>query len=438
MQRRFLYILTALLFCFNIQNTLASDIENDPVSMSLSTIILFALDNNPDMLIANERINQMRYYTKEASSEYLPRIDVQVKGGRQYLSPTSGNSSTNYGDTTLRLSQKVYDGNATTSEVHRREKVTDSATYKANLQRTSILIDTIKFYLTALRYQNEVKILQKFANEINLIVLNINELYNAGAISKVMNDYAVSRQAATALEVSRAQSYLNDAVSNLEFLTGSLPDFTAENPDYLMPEKYDFSLYFERAEQGNDAVKVNQADLDALKHKLNKEKAAYMPDVDFNISAKRKYNDGGDVGSTNDVSAAFTMRYDIFDGFLRNHKTSRVGSEIKELEFKNRKIIKELRKDLELAYHQILSSKISLDSVHSEIKNNINVKLLNSENFKLGNLNAIELIEGEERLKDAYLKRQKLNYTMNLNKYTLLINATILGHDYFCASCDTL
>lgn len=438
MQRKFLYILTTLLCSFSLQNVQASDIENDPVSMSLSTIILFALDNNPDLLIANERINQMRDYTNEASSEYLPRIDVQVKGGRQYLSPTSGNSSTNYGDTTLRLSQKVYDGNATTSEVHRREKITDSAAYKANLQKTGVIIDTIKFYLTALRYQNEVNILRNFSNEINMIALNINELYNAGAISKVMNDYTVSRQAATALEVSRAQSSLNDAVSNLEYLTGVLPDFIAENPDHLMPEKYDFSLYFERAEQGNDAVKINQADLDALKHKLNKEKAAYMPDVDFNISAKRTYNDGGDVGSANDVSAAFTMRYDIFDGFLRNHKTHRVGSEIKELEFKNRKIIKELRKDLELAYHQILSSQISLDSVYSEIKNNINVKVLNSENFKLGNLNAIELIEGEERLKDAYLKQQKLRYTMNLNKYTLLINSTILDHDYFCASCDNL
>ncbi len=438
MQKKFLYVLAALSCCFSLQNLHASEGGDDPVSMSLSTIILFALDNNPDMLIANERINQMRDYTKEASSEYLPRIDVQVKGGRQYLSPTGGNSSTNYGDTTLRLSQKVYDGNATNSEVHRREKVTDSATHKASLQRTRILLDTIKFYLTALRYQNEVKVLRDFSKEINEIVLNINEMYNAGAISKVMNDYAVSRQAASSLEVSRAQSSLNDAISNLEFLTGSLPDFSAENPDYLMPEKYDFSLYFERAEHGNNAVKINQADLDALKHKLNKEKAEYMPDVDFNISAKRTYNDGGDVGSANDVSAAFTMRYDIFDGFLRNHKTNRVGSEIRELEFKNRKIVKELRKDLELAYHQILSSQISLDSVYSEIKNNINVKMLNAENFKLGNLNAIELIEGEERLKDAYLKQQKLNYTMNLNKYTLLINATILDHDYFCASCDSL
>lgn len=438
MRTRFFHMCIILLCCFYGGNVKATEAEDDIVSISLSTIILFALDNNPDLLIAQERVNQMVDFTKEARADYLPRIEVKVKGGRQYISPTAGNSNSNFAKTTLQLTQKVFDGHSTTSEVNRRQKVTDSAGYSAESQRTLIILDTIKFYLTAYRYQKDIEILERFLEGINTIVSDIAEMYAAGAISKVMNDYAVSRQAAAALEVSRVRSSLNDAISNLEFLTGSLPEFIAVSPDELMPEKYDFDLYFERAEQDNMAIKINMADLDALKHKLNKEKAAYLPDVDFNLSAKRTYNDGGDVGAANDISATFSMRYEIFDGFLRKHKTSRVGSEIRELEFKNDKIVKVLRKDLQLAYHQVLSSKISLDSVYAEIENNINVKYLNSENFRLGNINAIDLIEGEQRLKESYLKRQKLKYTMDLNKYTLLINSTILNNDYFCASCSDM
>ncbi len=433
-----LRIFTLCLFLVQAGALQAADTPNDNVDMSLSTIILFALDNNPDLLMAQERVNQMEEFTQEARAAYWPQVELNVEGGRQYITPNGGSASTNYGDATVRVTQTLYDGYATTSEVNRRQNVKESVDHRADSQRNVVIMETIKYYLDVLRYQSEVKTIEGFMVELDAIVGTVNEMYQAGAVSKVMNDYALSRHASSRLELSRTKSSLNDAISNLEFLTGVLPDFKAVSPDNLTPENYEFEMYFDMAEGEHSNVKINQEELEALKHKLNAEKAAYYPELDFNVSAEQKHNDGGDVGAGSDVKAYFSMHYDVFDGFLRKHKTNRVSSEIKELEYKNRKIVKELRKDLQLSYHQILASQTSLDSVHAEIKNNITVKFLNEENFRLGHINVIELIEGEERLKDSYLKRHGLKHDLHLNKYSLLLNSTVIKHDYFCSSCDQM
>ena len=424
------------LLCF-VHGAYAQEKERS-VDLSLNTIILFALDNNPDLQIAQERIHQMEAFADEARASFLPRVEVFLEGGRQTVSPTSGDANSNFGETSLRVTQQVFQGFKAGSEVKRRESLTDSFLHRADSQRQGVILETVRLYLSVLRFQSELRKLYAFVREIDQIVSDINEMFAAGEISKVMNDYAVSRQAAAYLEVSSTQAALNDEISNLEFLTGPLPEFTAVLPDQLVPEKYAFDLYFELAESQNSIVKTNEAELKALRHQLNVEKAAQYPDVDLNLAAERTFNENGDTGTNDDLSASFTVRYEIFDGFLNKNKKRRVGSEIRELEIQNQRIRKELRRALELSYHQILSVQNSLASVNAEIQNSITVKTLNAENFRLGNINAIELIEGEERLKDAYRTRDRLLFELNLSKHTLLIDSTILEEDYFCLRCSAL
>ncbi len=441
------YLLCALSSAFLIpppqakaQNldTIKIEQEDDTFVMSLSTAIMFALDNNPDLQMATQRIDQMDIFAEEAKAGYWPQIEMELKGGRQAISPTSGSTNNNYGNAALRFNQKIFDGYATKSEVKRRESMKSAVGYEAIVQRNIILLDTIKYYLSVLRYQKEIKTLTNFNAELEKIVKNINEMYIAGAASKVMNDYALSRHASSQLDLRRAISSLNDAQSKLEFLTGKLPEFRAIYPDNLTPENYDFNLFYELAGTGHPSLKVNKEEIATLKHKLNVEKAGYFPDIDLNVSAEQKNNDGGDVGPASDVKAYVSLRYNLFDGFLKENKTKRVVSQIKELEFKNEKLMNDIKKNLELLYFQILSSSSALGSAQAEIQNSITVKILNEENFRLGNLNVIELIEGEERLKDALLKKNKLSYDLYFGKYSLLITSTLLDPNYFCKSCPEI
>ncbi len=409
--------------------------ETQAIDLSLSTAVLFALEENPDLLIAGEKIEQLEEFISEKKADYWPRVELSAEGGRQYITPNAGKETNNYGNVTLQVTQKVFDGYATSSQVNQREELTNSERYKALNQRERVVLNTMTFYLDVLLYQSEIATAERFVNEIDKMVQVISEMYQAGAISKAMHDYAVSRQASAYLDLNRAKASYNDAVSNLEFLTGALPDFAAVDPDVLNPEKYDFDVYFALAQEQNSRVKINDADLSALKHKLAAEKGGYYPQLDFNVSAEQAHDDGGDVGRQRDVKAYVSMRYEIFDGFFKKHRKNRVNSEIRELEYREMKIVKELKRELQLAYNQIVAIQDAVKAVHLEIKTNTAVKILNKENFRLGNINVIELIEGEERLKAAYQKRHRLKYDFYLNSHSFLINSTIVNDEYFCASC---
>ncbi len=428
--------LSCALMCFaSASPSYAQEDYNEAFDLSLSTAVLFALEENPDLLIAGEKIQQLEEFMNEKKADYWPRVEFSAEGGRQYITPNAGKETNNYGNVTLQVSQKVFDGYKTSYQVSQREELTNSERYKALNQKERIVLNTMTFYLDVLLYQSEIATAERFVAGVDKIVQTISEMYQAGAISKAMHDYAVSRQASAYLDLNRAQASYNDAISNLEFLTGKLPEFTAVDPDVLNPEKYDFDVYFTLAQQQNSKVKINDADLSALKHKLAAEKGGYYPQLDFNVSAEQAHDDGGDVGRQRDVKAYVSMRYEIFDGFFKKHRTNRVNSEIRELEYRERKIVKELKKELQLAYNQIVAIQDAIKAVHVEIKTNTAVKILNKENFRLGNINVIELIEGEERLKAAYQKRHKLKYDFYVNSYSFLINSTIVNDEYFCASC---
>lgn len=414
----------------------APDEVGGPVEISLNTIVMFAMDDNPVLEMAREREEQMAYYAEEARAGYWPRIEFNAEGGREYINPTGGQNSNYLGKASVNVNQKLFDGFATVAEVERREELHDSLLYESLTKKQQIVMEITEYYLDVLRYQEETKWIEEFVANLDEIVSNVKKMYEAGAISKVMLDYALSRQASAYADLSKIASSLNDSVSNLEYWTGPLPKFRATEPDMLNPDKFPLEFYLRMAEENNPEIKKSEADLQAMKNQLQVERSAYYPKVDFRVKAEQGHNDGGEVGPAQNVKATFNLSYEIFDGFNRKNRNLRFESQVRELEFVEQKLIKEMRKEMKLYHNQIAALIGALKAVTTEIRSNKAVQILNEENFRLGTINAIELIEGEERLKEAFMKRAKMRRDLYMSIYSLLISATILQDEYFCESCS--
>jgi len=425
-----------ILFGVFVNVSYAAESKNEYAELSLSTMILFALDENPDVLMAQERKKQMDFFKSEAGSDLLPQIQLSSEGGREYISPTSGGTTNNLGKTTLQLNQKIFDGFATQAEINRREKLKNVAEYDVKGQKQALTIKVIEYYLDVLRFQGVTTATENFVTEIDNIVDNISKMYEAGAIGKAMLDYAKSRQASAYVDINESRSSLNDGISNLEFLTGPLPKFKAVYPDMLQPNNLDRNFYIELAGEDNTIIQKNRTEIEAMQHQLEVEKGAFFPEVGLAVKAQQAHNDGGEVGRSRNVKATINLTYDIFDGHNKKYRVGRVNSQIRELEHKDSKIFDALKKDINLAYNQIASLQEAIKATSSEIKSNHALQALNRENFKLGAINAIELIEGEERLKSAYSKKYKQEYDLYLNTYSLLVSTAILKENYFCKTCS--
>jgi len=438
MPMRTLIILIFIVFtCLSIKTSASTK----PLEISLNSIVMFALNNNPDIEIFWQRYMQSKYSVKEAQADYFPQVTFNAQTGREYNDPTAGtttpqagtNFNAKYG---LSVEQLIFDGFSTLEDVRKRKLLSENAFWKTQAKVEEIIAETIEVYLDVVRYQKELDAVSVLLENIKKTVGIIEDQYEAGASGKVMLDYANSRLASAVTEFKRAQSSLNDSISNLEYLTGKLPPtFKAYYPEELNPDKLDLQYYLDTLKELNSDVVASGYEVDSVRHALREQKGKYLPEINLVIQTNQSHNDGGSIGRENDASATIRLEHTIFDGFKREAASKRIQSQITEASVKRQKAIKEITREVKQAYNQVTASRDSLKITNEEIRSSKDLMEINEENFKSGNINVIELIESAERLNGAKLKKIKLNDDLYKNAYTLLIKASIIDQSFFCEGC---
>lgn len=409
------------------------------IDLSLSSAILFALHDNPDTDIFMERYAQSLSSIKDAESALYPQISVNAFTGREYNNPSSTNGASdvnNYAIFGGQIEQLIFDGFETQQEIKRYENLSQTAYWTAQNKVEEVLTNTVEAYLAILEFQQKTQINTALLADVQDTVAYINDQYEAGAADKVIVDYANSRLSNARTELNKTQSSLNDAVSNLEFLTGKLPPrFTTHYPELLNPDKLDLQYYLNLSEHENSQLIASEYEIMAKEHQLAGYRGRDLPSINFVIDASQAHNSGGESGIERSATAFLRLDYDLYDGGKRKHVKQRIKSEINELSIQHTRILKEVQREIKQAYNQVRSSQDSLDATEAEIRSSTALKALNEENFRLGNVNVIELIESAERLYAAKLKQVELTNDMYLNSYRMLILSSMLGQDFFCASC---
>ena len=210
--------------------------------LSLESVILFALSNNPEIRIAKEQELQAVHSTTEAKSALYPQVDMTIKGGGEYNNPANftdpdaeiGKSFRGpSAEFILSANQMIYDGFSTKEEVSRRETLHESSKLQTQLVQERILIDTINAYIDIYRFQHIVQEYDGFISRLSSVVDKIEMMVEAGAESKAKLKYARSRLAFAKSDYENTKAALKDSVSNLEFMTGRLPTFKAKAPKMI-------------------------------------------------------------------------------------------------------------------------------------------------------------------------------------------------------------
>lgn len=418
-----------------------SDAESEEkIELSLNSVIMFALDQDPDILISEARVEQARGVVKRAHAALYPTLDVETSLGREYNGPAAGepggDSGTNgTGGISFLAGQLLYDGGIAGSTIRQQTYAKSSAEVRSEAATENLITQAIVHYLSIYRLQNQVENSEGFIERVHKITNIVEDMFQAGAQGKVAVDYAKSRYSASKTDFNRLNASLNDAKSELEFLTGPLPGLVAVLPEDVNPDARVIDYYFDKAMKNNSALRVNRFELKSRKERLKAVKAEYLPVIDMTLEARHRWNDGGEIGVNQRLRALVNMRWSLFDGFERDGEKQLVMGQIDELKAVDDRITNELQRQVKQSYNQIKSLRESIKTTTEEIKSNKDLQGLNLQNFKLGNVNVIELIEGEERLNAARLRKYDLIGDLYFSAYELLVLAGVLDKENFCASC---
>jgi adhesin transport system outer membrane protein len=366
-----------------------------------------ALKTNPDVGIVQADRKAVDQELRQARALYLPSLDLRAAAGPEYTNSLStrrratrpngadGSSTLLRMESQLTLTQMLFDGYATQSEVDRQLARTDSAAYRVDEAAEFIALDAIEAHLDILR--NQILVDQAKTNlsthERILGRVRQGEEQGGGSIADVRQTEA--RLAAARNVLATAIGNHRDAQARYVRVTGS-PAEELENaptPIFALPEGPETAAA--KAATNSPTVRIARADIDVAKAELRGSRAGYFPRFDVELGAAANRQVDGIVGSDVQAQALLVMRYNLFRGggdIAREREAfARVGESRESL----RRARNEAEEQARLSFNALMTARSRVEALMAQKRANAATRDAYAEQFNLGRRSLLDLLDAE-------------------------------------------
>ncbi len=399
---------------------------------TLEDSVLRALSFNPEVGVVQSDRRAIDHELRQARALYMPSIDLRAAIGPEYTNSTGtrGRDSRPPGgdasafltrmESQITLTQMLFDGYATDSEVSRQLARIDSAAYRVDEASEFIALDAIEAHLDVLRNRDLVRQAEENLSAHLSILGRIRE--DAGFNRFKQSDLNVTeaRFAAANEVVQTARGNLRDAEARYIRIVGSQPR-DLENrpvPRYALPQGMEDAA--DRASVNSPTVKIADADIDVAMAELKGSKSGYYPRFDIEMGAAANRQIDGFTGSNVDGQALLVMRYNLFRGggdIAREREAfARLGESRQSL----RKAQNEAEEQARLSYNALTTAEARALALSRQTSANAATRRGFAEEFDAGDRALLDRLDVEN---EYYLSKANLTtaeYTRDFAVYRVL------------------
>ena len=332
----------------------AANVRGETLQDALKSV----LQNNPEITSAAYNRLARDQELRQAMADFLPTIDSSVSKGyinqdnpyREHLRPDEAN---------VRLTQNLFRGGASLSEVNRQKARVASQAYllQGTSENTALLV--CKVYLNYLRAveQNEIAkenllIHERFFDQIKL-------RSEAGVDRGVDLEQIKARLALAKANLVVTQANVENARTDYQAVVGHLP----VNPIKPAPSFAEIPASEQAAEKialdNHPTLKSAKADLEARKYQYETARALAYPRLD--VSAGYTWGDEttGPIASYNNYQDYFqanaTLTFNIFNGFSNKARIRETSYLINEAEAIAKKTELQVIQSIRLSYEAYMA-----------------------------------------------------------------------------------
>ena len=281
-----------------------------------------ALNTNPQLKALADNRQALQYDLEQSRGGYLPNVDLSLGyGSEQYSDDVTRRAGADpsdsdwisRGDATLRLTQQVYDGGETGSQVSIRKALLDSGNYQLQATAQTISLDAVTAHLNVFWQRELVALAEKNLKIHRDMYQSIAEREQAGAgsIADVTQVQARLARAESTLYLSQAE--LSQANANYTRVIGTPPGELAYagGPETL-PQTLEEAL--QGTEQGNPELLALGGKIVEADSRLSLARSKYKPKIDLELNSG--YNDGveGNPSWRKSNTAMLVLHWNLFSG----------------------------------------------------------------------------------------------------------------------------
>lgn len=253
-----------------------------------------------------------------AKGGFFPRLDATVSTGREsYKTPSASFGTFTRNSSNLTLTQMVFDGAFTISEVKRLGHAKLTRYYELMDVSENTALESVRAYLDVVRYNELVDQAKQNYAEHKLITNQVEERSKSGVGRRVDLEQAVGRLALAESNLLTELSNLHDVSTRYLRIVGERPAGATE----AMPEGFQFATLPAKSEDAVRAALGNSPALNAAMQNymagqaaVETRRSAYLPRFDVRLRQAWDTNLLGDRGQTRDSALELVMNYNLFRG----------------------------------------------------------------------------------------------------------------------------
>ncbi len=395
--------------------------------IELKTAVETAMQTNPEINQAAENRTAIEFEREQAKGQFYPQISVEGSAGIRRLENATRRSLGIASkelypmEASLRLQQIVYDGGSRQSELKYQASRTDGAAFRVEERAQFVALQVSRQYLDYLLQQRIVA-----ASEDNIafhtkLVNDLKQGVTKGSISVADQQQAEERLQAARSRLIEANQDMVDTAASFRRLTGldlvdgaMLPPSLADS----IPASLDESIA--RSRDANPRVREAQADLDAAHAMVQKARADALPTMSVEGNARIGEDIDGFRGETNDLHGGLVVRWDVFNGGIRQAKIQEMFRRERETRFRLDQMTREAEEDVRTSWNAWDAQGRLVKEL--DVQGAVSDELLNSyrAQFNVGRRSLLDVLDAQNSRYNVQVRAETARFAQFFAEFKVL------------------
>lgn len=319
---------------------------------SLKSVAQKAIVSNPEVLAKWHAYQAADAERDAAFGGYLPRLDVTAGIGRENRDdPTLVRDYTRK-STTVALTQMLYDGFATSSEVSRLDHTKQVRLYDLLDASENVALEAARAYFDVMRFRKLVTLAEENYVRHRTLFEQVQKKAQAGVARKVDLEQASGRLALAESNLLTETANLHDVSARYQRLVGEAPPkLPAAAPTLASGMPGDATTMLRNALSRNAAIRGAIENLRAANAAREGRKSAYHPRLDLRLKNDRGSDINGYTGSTDNRTAELVLTWNLFNGLSDYSRVRQYADQINVAKDLRDKACRDVRQTAEIAYN---------------------------------------------------------------------------------------
>ncbi|MBD0704405.1 TolC family outer membrane protein [Pseudomonas sp. Fig-3] len=385
-----------------------------------------ALDVHPEIQAGVNSRLAADYQLKAAKGGYLPRVDLAAGYGREGTdSVTTRSGSNNHWETlnrsesSLRLTQMVFDGFATSSEVGRQQATVNARAYSLldASERTGLTVAQV--YLDVLTRREFVRLAEENLKSHERIFDQIKLRTDRGVGSGADLDQAEARMAQARNNLITEQTNLADAETNYLSAVGQMPDQLERPADFLALLPANLNEARAQMLENSPVLRSAEADIAAAEQQYEAAKSSFYPRFDAELGRTADNDLDGQNGHNNEWQAMLRMRFNLYaGGSNKADLESKSYLSSQALDIRNN-ALRQLTEELGLAWNALNNANAQVPIAQQYVDHSANVRTAYQRQFGLGERTLLDLLDSENELFSASRRLAEIKNVQLFSQYRI-------------------